>query len=226
MRKGERERMAVPGAFLSEAMVGMAPQIGASVSLRVPRESLEAQPGYYFAFGETLDELADQLSLVRFYFNCRADSAAALFGELTGALNRFHTPFQLKAPTAPAGYGRADAAVLYVGARYFPIVARLVLQMRDRVPLEDAVPLFTKRLVAGRRRGDGTRARARASDPIALASRPRVWSRPGGTATAGGRRGSRLWPSVSPPQVSMWRGPGLGPGAADQFLLPAAARLS
>lgn len=149
VRKGERERVATPGAFLTEAMVGMAPQLGASVSLRAPRESLDIQPGYCFAFGETLDELADQLSIVRVYFNVGAEAAAALFAELTGLLNRYQTPFHLKAPVAPAAYDRVDAAVLYVGARHFPIVARIVALVRDRVPLEDRTPLFTKRLWPG-----------------------------------------------------------------------------
>ena len=225
VRKGERERIAVPGAFLSEATVGAAPQIGASISLRVPRESLQAQPGYYFAFGETLDELADQLSLVRFYFNCRADSAAALFGELTSALNRYHTPFQLKAPTAPAGYSRADAAVLYVGARYFPIVARLVLQMRDRVPLEDAVPLFTKRLWPGvgvaMEPGSGESFGSHRSRLVAEGL-VEAWRH------GDGRRGARLSAVAerfAAAGLDVAR-PWLGLGAADQFLLPATARLS
>ena len=71
VRKGDRERVAIPGAFIFDAAPGMTPQIGASVSLRVPIETFEAQPGYYFAFGETLDELADSLSVMRFYFHCR-----------------------------------------------------------------------------------------------------------------------------------------------------------
>lgn len=149
VRKGDRERMAVPGAFLTEAMVGMAAQVGSTVSLRVPRESMDAQPGYYFAFGETLDELADQLSIVRIYFNVRGEAAPALFRALTELLNRYQTPFQLKAPVVPGGYHRADAAVLYVGARYFPIVARIVAGIRERVALDEPVPLFTKRLWPG-----------------------------------------------------------------------------
>jgi hypothetical protein len=149
VRKGDRERAAMPGAFISDAVVGMAPQIGASVSVRAPRETLDAQPGYYFAFGETLDELADQLSLVRFYFHCGADGAVLLIGGLTSALNHFQVPFQLKAPAMPTLYGRTDAAVLYIGARYFTITARIVAQVRETVPLESSVPLFTKRLWPG-----------------------------------------------------------------------------
>ncbi len=149
VRKGDRERAAMPGAFIFDGPPGMAPQIGLQVSLRAPCEALDAQPGYYFAFGETLDELADQLSLTRLYFHCAAENAASLVGKLTSALNLFQTPFQLKTPAAPALYGRTDAAVLYVGQRYFPIVARIVAQVRRAIPLEPATPLFAKTLWPG-----------------------------------------------------------------------------
>jgi hypothetical protein len=149
LRKGDRERAAMPGSFILESGVGMAPQIGSYVSIRVPSGSFDAQPGYYFAFGETLDELADQLSLTRLYFHCACDNAASLVRELTGALNRFQTPFQMKTPAASALYGRTDAAVLYLGSRYFPIGARLVEPILDKVPLEPATPLFTKALWPG-----------------------------------------------------------------------------
>jgi hypothetical protein len=72
-----------------------------------------------------------------------------MVSELTGALNRFHTPFQLKTPTAPALYDRTDAAVLYVGGRYFPITARIVAFVLEKVRLEPTTPLFTKTLWPG-----------------------------------------------------------------------------
>lgn len=147
--KGERERAAMPGAFISESVVGRAPQIGDRVCVRAPRETLDAQPGYYFVFGEVLDELADQLSLLRLYFHCDTESAVWLVGELSRALNAFQVPFQFKTPVAPAGYGRTDAAVLYIGARYFVITARIVAQVCENLPLQSAVPLFTKRLWPG-----------------------------------------------------------------------------
>jgi hypothetical protein len=149
VRKGDRERAAMPGAFIFDGPPGMAPQFGSQVSLRAPSEALDAQPGYYFAFGETLDELADQLSLTRLYFHCPAESAASLVGELTAGLNRFQTPFQLKTPIAPAHYGRTDAAVLYVAQRYFPIAARVVAQIRQSFRLEAETPLFAKALWPG-----------------------------------------------------------------------------
>src|SRR4029079_3201015 len=106
VRKGDRERIAMPGAFISDALPGRTTQIGAIVRVRVPGEALGLQPGYYFAFDETLDELAEQLSLVRFYFHCGADFAPDLLAALTRELNRFQVPFQMKAPLSPALYVR------------------------------------------------------------------------------------------------------------------------
>jgi hypothetical protein len=147
--KGERERVAMPGAFISESVIGRAPQIGDRVSVRAPHETLHAQPGYYFVFGEVLDELADQLSLLRLYFHCDVESAVRLVGDLSRALNAFQVPFQLKTPADPTGYGRTDAAVLYVGARYFGITARIVAQVSTALLLKPTVPLFTKQLWPG-----------------------------------------------------------------------------
>lgn len=149
VRKGDCERAATPGAYLFDGPPGMAPQIGSQISIRAPKEALDVQPGYYFAFGDTLDELADQLSLARLYFHVSPANAARLVSELTAALNRFQAPFQLKTPASPAHYGRTDALVLYAGQRYFPIVARIVAEVRETVPLERATPLFTKTLWPG-----------------------------------------------------------------------------
>ena len=147
--KGDRERDAMPGTFLSEALAGRPLQIGGGVRLHVPRESLDLQPGYYFAFGKTLDELAERLSLIRFYFHCGADSAALLLAALSSGLNRFQVPFRMKALLRPEFYGRTDSVVLYVAARYFAITSRIIELIRESVALSPSVPLFTKRLRPG-----------------------------------------------------------------------------
>jgi HopA1 effector protein family len=149
VRKGDRERKAIPGTFISEAVIGAALQVGATVSLRAPRDTTVAQPGYYIAFGETLDEAADQLDLVRFYFHCDVENAPILLGMITSQLNQFQVPFQAKAPLSPSLYDRTDAIVLYVGLRYFAIAARIVDAARKTVLLTPSVPLFTKRLWPG-----------------------------------------------------------------------------
>jgi hypothetical protein len=149
VHKGERERIAMPGAFISAIGPGMTPQPGSAALVRVPAGALDVQPGFYFAFGETLDELADQLSLVRFYFHCAADAAVDLVRSLTRGLNRFQLPFQLKLPSSPMLYGRADAAVLYVGMRYASITLRIVDAARADLSLGASVPLFAKPLWPG-----------------------------------------------------------------------------
>ncbi len=149
VRKGDRERLANPGAYIFEGVPGQTAQIGQSVSVHAARDTFEAQQGYYYAFGEELDEMADQLLLARIYFNVSAAQAAQLVEALTGALNRYQTPFQFKIPAAPHLYGRADAAVLYVGTRYFQIAARLIEEIRGKIAFNEATPLFAKALWRG-----------------------------------------------------------------------------
>ena len=149
VKKGERERVAQPGSFILDNAVGGAPQPGNSVLLRVPAGAIDAQPGWYFAFGETLDEAADQFGLMRLYFNCAATTAPGLLGALTQALNRFQTPFQMKAPSDAALYGRTDALVLYVAPRYLPIVLRIVDGLRGGFALNLDAPLFAKPIWPG-----------------------------------------------------------------------------
>ena len=226
VRKGDRERIAMPGAFIFAGPPGQAPQIGSAVSLRVPHETFDVQPGYYFAFGGTLDELADNLTLVRLYFHCGPEAAVSLVGELTAALNRFQTPFQLKTPTDPALYGRTDALVLYVGARYFPITARIVEGLVSRIPLEAATPLFTKRLWPGVGAAvDPGSGESFGSHRCRLAAEGIVgaWRRDGSQDTPS--RLAAVAASFAAARLDLQH-PWLGPGGADLFVTPDAARLA
>jgi len=226
VRKGDRERVAMPGAFIFAGPPGQAPQIGATVSLRVPHETFDVQPGYYFAFGTTLDELADNLTLVRLYFHCGPEAAVALVGELTAALNRFQTPFQLKTPAGPALYGRTDTLVLYVGARYFPITARIVEGLVSRIPLETATPLFTKRLWPGVGAAvDPGSGESFGSHRCRLAAQGIVgaWRRDGSQDTP--RRLAAVAACFAAARLDLQR-PWLGPGGTDTFVTPDAARLA
>ena len=225
VRKGDRERVAMPGAFIFDGIMGMAPQIGATVTLRVPHETFDIQPGYYFAFGDALDELADQLTLVRLYFNCSPDSAVLLIGELTAALNRFQTPFQLKTPAAASLYGRTDAAVLYIGARYFPITARIVATALGKVPIETTTPLFTKCLWPGVgaavEPGSGEsfgshRCRLTAEGIVD------AWRQGGAQDTL--KRMAAVAARFAAAGLDLQR-PWLGPGGVDPFMIPELARL-
>ena len=226
VRKGDRERVAMPGAFIFAGPPGQAPQVGTTVSLRAPHETFDVQPGYYFAFGSTLDELADNLSLVRLYFHCGPKAAVSLLGELTGALNRFQTPFQLKTPTEPALYGRTDALVLYIGARYFPIAARIVAGLIGRIPLETATPLFTKRLWPGVGAAvDPGSGESFGSHRCRLAAEAIVgaWRRDGSQDTPS--RLAAVAACFAAAGLDLQR-PWLGPGGADPFAMPDPASLT
>ena len=215
----------MPGAFVYAGPPGQAPQIGTAVSLRVPHESFDVQPGYYFAFGDTLDELADSLNLLRIYFHCSPEAAVSLVGALTGALNSFQTPFQLKTPTQPALYGRTDTLVLYVGARYFPITTRIVQGLLGKMLLETTTPLFTKRLWPGVgaavEPGSGESFGSHRSRLVAE-SIVGAWRRNGAQDTP--TRLAAIAERFSALGLD-FRRPWLGSGGVDPFITPQRARL-
>ena len=151
VQKGDRQRNVVPGEFLSSLPPGVMPQAGTTVSVLAPRESVNAQPGFYFAFGETLTDSWDDHSLLRFYFHVPSERAPELLDFMTLNLNRYQVPFRMKALTEPVMYQRSDAAVLYVARRYYDITARIVRDLPAAVAgqLKDSTPLFTKPLQPG-----------------------------------------------------------------------------
>lgn len=151
VQKGERSRAAVVGEYAGNKWPGMAPQMGEQVNLRVYPGSAETQPGFYFAFSNTLADQFDDYNLVRFYFNIEAAAAPELLFSITSNLNYYGVPFSFKTLTDAAAYRRADAAVLYVAKRFYPIAARLVAQVRERLQagLRPATPLFSKTVFPG-----------------------------------------------------------------------------
>ena len=109
------------------------------------------QPGYYFAFGETPADPADQISVVRFYWNVSAEGAALLLERISTELNRWEVPFRFKTGSNPAMLVRTDGAVLYSPRRYADITYELVREIHWRTKqfLRTDVPLFTLRLADG-----------------------------------------------------------------------------
>ncbi len=146
VQKGERHRSAMPGEYASSNAPGMALQVGGVVSLHVVRESFQLQPGFYFAFGETLSDQFDDYSIVRFYFNTRSEGAPPLLERLTTGLNRYQVPFRFKCLTDPSWYTRTDAAVLYVARRYYHITAQIVAALHASLAalIRPEVPLFAR----------------------------------------------------------------------------------
>ena len=151
VQKGERQKTAVPGEFMTTGPPGVPPAVGAVVQLLVQREALNMQPGMYFAFGDAPSDVWDEFALLRFYFHSTAEGSPALFRFLTTRLNEFRIPFRMKGHVNPLGYVRTDAVVLYFAKRYYEIVARIVRDMPDDVAagLRKTVPLFTKTVRPG-----------------------------------------------------------------------------
>jgi hypothetical protein len=150
-RKGGAARRFAPGHYLILDHGFGAPEKDLSLMLCPACESTTVQPSYYYAFGETVNEIQDVFHTIRFYWNVTADGAPVLLATLAARLNRFQIPFQLKLPADRSGYRRRDTAVLYVARRYSSLAATLAADTHGRVVehLRAETPLFTKRLAHG-----------------------------------------------------------------------------
>jgi hypothetical protein len=225
VRKGDRERVAVPGAFIFDAAPGMTPQIGSSVSVRAASETYEAQPGYYFAFGESLDELADSLSLTRLYFHCRAEDAALLVSELTAALNRFQT----------RSNSRRRRRLRSTGARTRPsssLVGAISPSLQESSPSCARKSGWKQRPPSSLRRCGrasarlSNPARAKASARTDAASWRKASSMHGGAANNGRRHAMPQGRRVSPPRASTSSARGLARAASTRSAATGEAALS
>ena len=151
LHKDQVSHRAWPGEYWIVAPPGTAPHISAAAALSCPVGSA-AQPGFWFAFGETpADTLADARR-IRIYWHIRPHAAPLLVEQLTRALNRFQLPFQLKCLAAPAHYWRRDSlAILYLSARYYALAHALLAEIHPAVAahLAPEVPLFTRQLAPG-----------------------------------------------------------------------------
>jgi hypothetical protein len=119
-------RTALPGEFLNHETSGQPLGPGARLSLFLPRESLRAQPGFYYAFGQTPGSDPGTEGLFRIYWNISPEGAPALVRSLTAHLNRFQVPFRFKCGVSPLLYARRDPAVLFVETRFLDIVGKLL----------------------------------------------------------------------------------------------------
>ena len=149
VQKGDRHRAPQPGEYVLD---GEPPaQVGSTVRLRIPAESWQRQPGFYFAFGETPADVFDDVQTVRLYFHATSAVAPEIVRHLTAALNLYRVPFQFKTLAHPAHYTRTDPAVLYVARRHAACALDLVAGLPDSVlgGLRPDVPLFAKRLHDG-----------------------------------------------------------------------------
>ncbi|GFZ90319.1 T3SS effector HopA1 family protein [Okeania sp. KiyG1] len=145
-------RMFWPGQFFCQEGAGMAPRVGANISVFLPRESFTIQPGFYYVFSETQIGYEDDYNQVRFYWHLQEQGAATLIRCLTQKLNQFQVPFRFKCLTSwNSNLPRSDSAVLFVSKRFTQITARLLSEVYPKIEkyLEPRTPLFSKQLAPG-----------------------------------------------------------------------------
>lgn len=140
-----------PGQFISKDGPAAMPRIGAQISIFYAKESRSLQNGFYYAFGEEVEDHTRGAGLIRLYWNISAEGAPMLVALITSRLNRFRVPFRFKCATARSQFSRTDVAVLYLGKPFFRITAELMLDVHPAVAdfLDDDVPLFSKKIARG-----------------------------------------------------------------------------
>jgi hypothetical protein len=143
-------RIFQPGEFVNYSGAGTPVRPGSEISVYIYTESTTLQPGFYFAFGETVSS-SDGLDLFRLYWDISEAGVFQLLRSISRDLNRFQIPFQFKSPVWPQGYMRRDAAVLYIKKKFYPLVRELATAwVEECLPhLRRDVPLFTLALAPG-----------------------------------------------------------------------------
>ena len=150
-RKGYAVRRLNPGHYVNlDSAVGLSAK-DRRVAVYRPMESTVLQQAWYYIFGEAVGDAEEGDNLIRFYWNLRAEGGPELTRLLTRALDRFQIPFRFKVPVRSEVYDRRDAAVLYANRRYYPVLAMLLEDVRERIAphLGPGTPLFTRKLADG-----------------------------------------------------------------------------
>lgn len=139
------------GQYVSDGDQVSPAREGNLVKVYHPRESLAYQPGYYYVFGEAVQNASDEDSLIRFYFNVNPKTAVELVKILSEQLNRFQVPFHLKLPIHKEAYCRVDTGVMYLARRYYDFVVKLLTKNWSNLEplLEAPVPLFSYKIAPG-----------------------------------------------------------------------------
>jgi hypothetical protein len=148
--RGGRTRRFGPGQFLPMNGAYPAPP-GTPLAVQLPAGSATHQPGFYYCFGEGFRDVHDQAPIVRLYWNVTEAGAASFVAGVTGALNRYEIPFELKVTTDSAQFARRDNAVLYLSQDLFHAAWLALVPVLPRLgdALRPGIPLFTRELARG-----------------------------------------------------------------------------
>jgi len=91
---------------------GLAISEHATVDIRFPKEMRGVSPGFYMALSDR--PFADEIDVLRLYFNLTPGRAVTFMGELTRLLNAARFPFRFKLINNMSCFDRCDSGVLYI----------------------------------------------------------------------------------------------------------------
>ena len=127
-------------------------EAGAIVSVWMPNERRASSPGFWSLFGRIHPPDREDTRLVRCYWNLCAAGAPQLVRTLGKGLDDAGVAYRLKLLSAPHEYReRADTAVLYLERDDWEASAEAIVRAHEAVSglVEDASPLFTRRVAPG-----------------------------------------------------------------------------
>lgn len=140
------------GEFILDDPYSGALNVGSSIRIFRPHESITLQPGVYFTFSTNQSlSLKENSQLVRFYFNVNLAGAPDMVEKVTCIFDRFQVPFRFKIMSQSQFFYRVDTAVLYVPAEFYQISVALLCDIYPSVQqhLGSEVSQFTKLLLPG-----------------------------------------------------------------------------
>ncbi|MEV0819844.1 T3SS effector HopA1 family protein [Nonomuraea rubra] len=124
---------------------------GEWVAMRLPKELPELSPGFHLVCADRPIEAVPGRSMLRLYWNLRADGAVPFVAAATRLLNAADAAFRLKVLNDPAAFTRCDAAVVYLAGDDFPALAEPIAALRAEIGgfLSPRTPVFTAELAPG-----------------------------------------------------------------------------
>ncbi|BAY30881.1 hypothetical protein NIES2107_27290 [Nostoc carneum NIES-2107] len=125
--------------------------VGDVVPIKMPKNIV--QNGFYMAVSNAglSRHSAENLQIVRIYFNLTPAGAIAVMGDITQHLNQINIPFQFKVLYNPKDYNRYDSGVLYFDKSDYELLRQSLkmIYLENREHFKSEIPLFTKKLAPG-----------------------------------------------------------------------------
>lgn len=122
---------------------------GQTCEVHFPKEDIGLQQGFYYVYSN--EYFISDGSMIRVYWNISSQGAASLVAAVTEVLNYYSLPFIFKCLDHPELYFRRDSAVIYIDAKYLPLLKHLLPQVNEMTGqhLEEDVPLGTHLFSSG-----------------------------------------------------------------------------